>query len=660
MTADAPSFGEVRLHLRAARELHLIGPSAGASVNHAGFPSWLSLRADRTAAVVVGGGVVAAHWRVDHDADAVTLAGDALILTVRAPVDALSDVKEERAFVLTFTDPADAREARDALRATEPSRGKRGGIEPESNESDDDDDRADADRADADRAVVAVAAAPRRAPSNAFDAKIAEDSAAEYFRYYASIPQQQNMLQDRVRTGTYFTAMMENAADFRDKVVVDVGAGSGILSFFAAMAGARRVYALEASDMAKHCRALAEGNPRLRDVVVVVQGKVEEAELPEPADVLVSEPMGTLLFNERMIESYLIARDRFLRRPSGRDAPRMGTDDPEAEAEAEAKKKTKKKNSNSSANANATPSGSGAARRPSGHAGRMFPGAGRVHCAPFVDAALHAEISDKATFWRAEDFYGVDLTPLAAAAERSYFRQCVVDAFDPSALVAAPASFEWDFATVAPSELETMEFPLEFVVRGEKAGAGTRDAAGAGEGGGTGVGAGGTRSAGGTRGDGTGAEGTKGKRGRNGAPEGGAGDDDGSVEIHGMAAWFDVLFAGTRATRWLTTAPGLPTTHWFQMRLAFERPLRARVGAKASGTMRMVAGSNQSYVVGVELECEGNRAVGEWDLKDPYYRQQVHPQPGYTAEQNARWYGVSPEEWTRGEREDAANERRYP
>lgn len=633
MTADAPSFGEVRLHLRAARELHLVGPSAGASVNHAGFPAWLSLRADRTAAVVVGGGVVAAHWRVDHDADAVTLAGDALILTVRAPVDALSDVKEERAFVLTFTDPADAREARDALRATEPSRRKRGGIEPESKNDD-----TDADGADADRAVVAVAAAPRRAPSNAFDAKIAEDSAAEYFRYYASIPQQQNMLQDRVRTGTYFTAMMENAADFRDKVVVDVGAGSGILSFFAAMAGARRVYALEASDMAKHCRALAEGNPRLRDVVVVVQGKVEEAELPEPADVLVSEPMGTLLFNERMIESYLIARDRFLRRPSGRDAPRTGTDDPEAEAEA----KKKKKNSNASANANATPSGSGAARRPSGHAGRMFPGAGRVHCAPFVDAALHAEISDKATFWRAEDFYGVDLTPLAAAAERSYFRQCVVDAFDPSALVAAPASFEWDFATVAPSELETMEFPLEFIVRGEKAGA-------EGAGGGTG----------GAGGDGTGAEGKERKRGRNGGPEGGGGDDDGSVEIHGMAAWFDVLFAGTRATRWLTTAPGLPTTHWFQMRLAFERPLRARVGAKASGTMRMVAGSNQSYVVGVELECEGNRAVGEWDLKDPYYRQQVHPQPGYTAEQNARWYGVSPEEWARGEWEDAANERRY-
>ena len=188
VTADAPSFGEVRLHLRAARALHLIGPSAGASVNHAGLPAWLSLRADRTAAVVVGGGVVAAHWRVDHDADAVTLAGDVLILTVRAPVDAHSDVKEERAFVLTFTEPADAREARDALRATEPSRGKRA----TDHDSLDNDDRAMAKKR------VFAAAAPLHDPSNAFDAKIAEDSAAEYFRYYASIPQQQNMLQDRV------------------------------------------------------------------------------------------------------------------------------------------------------------------------------------------------------------------------------------------------------------------------------------------------------------------------------------------------------------------------------------------------------------------------------------------------------------------------------
>ncbi len=37
-------------------------------------------------------------------------------------------------------------------------------------------------------------------------------------------------------------------------------------------------------------------------------------------DVLISEPMGTLLVNERMLETYLHARDRFLK-PGGRMFP---------------------------------------------------------------------------------------------------------------------------------------------------------------------------------------------------------------------------------------------------------------------------------------------------------------------------------------------------
>ena len=59
-------------------------------------------------------------------------------------------------------------------------------------------------------------------------------------------------MQDYIRTGTYQRAILANLPDFKDKVVLDVGAGSGILSFFAIQAGARKVYAVEASTMAQH------------------------------------------------------------------------------------------------------------------------------------------------------------------------------------------------------------------------------------------------------------------------------------------------------------------------------------------------------------------------------------------------------------------------
>lgn len=68
------------------------------------------------------------------------------------------------------------------------------------------------------------------------------------------------MLEDHKRTGAYYNAVMQNRRQFKDKVVLDVGTGSGILAIFSAMAGAKKVYAVEATDMAKHARTLVAHN----------------------------------------------------------------------------------------------------------------------------------------------------------------------------------------------------------------------------------------------------------------------------------------------------------------------------------------------------------------------------------------------------------------
>ena len=122
------------------------------------------------------------------------------------------------------------------------------------------------------------------------------------------------MLQDKVRTGGYRDGILKNAKDFAGKVVMDVGCGSGILSIFAAQAGEKKVYAVEASDMADMASILIKHN-KLDHIIEVVKAKVEDIKHIEPnsVDILVSEPLGFYLYNERMLETYIIARDKFMK-----------------------------------------------------------------------------------------------------------------------------------------------------------------------------------------------------------------------------------------------------------------------------------------------------------------------------------------------------------
>lgn len=62
--------------------------------------------------------------------------------------------------------------------------------------------------------------------------------------------------------------------------MLDVGTGSGILAIWSAQAGARKVYAVEATKMAEHARELIKAN-NVQDVVEVIEGSMEDVTLPE-------------------------------------------------------------------------------------------------------------------------------------------------------------------------------------------------------------------------------------------------------------------------------------------------------------------------------------------------------------------------------------------
>ena len=106
-------------------------------------------------------------------------------------------------------------------------------------------------------------------------------------------------------------------------VVLDVGAGSGILSMFAARAGAARVYAVERTTVAVLAQELAAANG-FSEVVRVIHGDLMDVELPERVDVIISEWLGGFGIDEGMLVPVIAARDRWLK-PGGIMIPRSVT-----------------------------------------------------------------------------------------------------------------------------------------------------------------------------------------------------------------------------------------------------------------------------------------------------------------------------------------------
>jgi protein arginine N-methyltransferase 1 len=129
------------------------------------------------------------------------------------------------------------------------------------------------------------------------------------------------MINDSIRTEAYAQALRRVIRP--GSVVVDLGAGLGIFALLACENGARRVYAIEPDDVIQVAREIAQAN-HLEDRITFLQDLSTRVELPEKAEVIVSDIRGVLPLFQRHVPAIVDARQRLLLR-GGTLIPRRDT-----------------------------------------------------------------------------------------------------------------------------------------------------------------------------------------------------------------------------------------------------------------------------------------------------------------------------------------------
>jgi SAM-dependent methyltransferase len=127
---------------------------------------------------------------------------------------------------------------------------------------------------------------------------------------YSLIQSQRSMALDSRRNAAYAAAMAKVITP--DSVVLDLGAGMGVHGLLAAQLGAKRVYLVEPENVIGVAAELAKANG-YGDRIHCLQGKIEEVELPEAVDVIISVFTGNFLLEEDLLPSLFYARDHYLK-----------------------------------------------------------------------------------------------------------------------------------------------------------------------------------------------------------------------------------------------------------------------------------------------------------------------------------------------------------
>jgi predicted O-methyltransferase YrrM len=149
--------------------------------------------------------------------------------------------------------------------------------------------------------VDALVAQNLLTPATGDDAALAGSGFASAYEHFM-------MVRDTVRVSAYRRAIFRHC---RDKVVVEIGCGSGILSIFAAQAGARRVIAIEESRIADLAAAMFEANG-VADRVELRRANSRDVSLDERADVIIHEVLGVDPLGENILPFIEDAQERLL------------------------------------------------------------------------------------------------------------------------------------------------------------------------------------------------------------------------------------------------------------------------------------------------------------------------------------------------------------
>ena len=131
------------------------------------------------------------------------------------------------------------------------------------------------------------------------------------------VDEHRQYLADRERVSAFRQAIGEvvKAGD----VVLDLGAGTGILGLLACRAGAGRVYSIDEGGMIELAREIARANG-LDDRITFIKGLSTRVNLPEPVDVIVADQIGRFGFEAGLLDYFTDARKRFLK-PGGATIP---------------------------------------------------------------------------------------------------------------------------------------------------------------------------------------------------------------------------------------------------------------------------------------------------------------------------------------------------